>query len=660
MVEIPYRLPLVIGATGHRDLREQDIPELRRAVADVIKRLKRDYLHGDTETPLIVLSSLAEGADRLVAEVAMEHGAKLIAPLPMPADEYRRDFEPGLRPDAAAEFDRLKGLAAAVPVMRFADDNTPENVREQSPRALQYREVGLFIVRHSHVLIALWNGDEENMAVGGTAEVVSFKREGIPLEVTKSARASLDAPEIGPVIHIVTPRAKPGGSVTASETCPWGADIVKLYRGGRLRRWWTQVTKFFARLFDTQFAEDNLPACRSKKRRLEAWEAFGTKVGLTRRFNREAANLYASADRVERLGTSLTYLFDDPESDPDKRLPGAPAKQWAMELIPHWCTLYQVADTLAQERQKRFIWDWRVLFGLGLFAILSFEVFTHLLFDVEGAFWLLSLYSLSFIVAFGWFFHARRYQHQERFLDYRALAEALRVAVFWKLVGIGWTTDGESTPAPRSTVDLNSGDAVADAYPIRQPSELDWVKTCLRTLELLDADKSRADVKHRIETDGHAWARTFWVHGQLAFFQRRGPQHDHHAEALENRSFILVIGSIVFAACLCGLDHVLPSRYPDWDHLAWLHRIAILVIGLLAGIAAVWTGYAERLALKAQARQYDRMRVLFERAFELLPETVEPAAFPDMRALYAELGKEAMEENAEWVAIYRQRPLRPT
>src|ERR1700730_5219962 len=231
MDQIPYRLPLVIGATGHRDLRDEDIPALESAVADAIKRLKRHYLRRDEETPIIVLSSLAEGADRLIARVAMKLGATLIAPLPLEPDEYRRDFEPGLKPDAAAEFDRMKSQALAAPVMRFAEGNTRENVREEARRALQYREVGLFIVRHCHVLIALWNGDEHEPAVGATAEVGAFKRDGIPLEAAASVRASLDAPEMGPVIHIVTPRAKPGGSVTAVGSDPSGANYLARDRG---------------------------------------------------------------------------------------------------------------------------------------------------------------------------------------------------------------------------------------------------------------------------------------------------------------------------------------------------------------------------------------------------------------------------------------------
>jgi hypothetical protein len=289
MDQIPYRLPLVIGATGHRDLRDQDIPALESAVAEAIKRLKHDYLNDDEETPLIVLSSLAEGADRLIARVAMKLGAKLIAPLPMEADEYRRDFVPGLKPDAAAEFDRMKSDALVAPVMPFAPGNTRENVREESRRALQYREVGLFIVRHCHVLIALWNGEERDPAVGGTAEVVGFKRDGIPLDAAASVRASLEAPERGPVIHIVTPRAKPGGSVTEVRTEPWGIEFVARYRASHK-------------------THEPSPA---ERRQFESWVAFEGKAASMCRFNREAAKLDATSNNEARLNASLSHIFDD-------------------------------------------------------------------------------------------------------------------------------------------------------------------------------------------------------------------------------------------------------------------------------------------------------------------------------------------------------------
>jgi hypothetical protein len=90
-----------------------------------------------------------------------------------------------------------------------------------------------------------------------------------------------------------------------------------------------------------------------------------------------------------------------------------------------------------------------------------------------------------------------------------------------------------------------------------------------------------------------------------------------------------------------------------------LQHIVLIVVGLLPGVAAVLAGYGERLAFKAQARQYDRMRGLFERAYDLLPLEIDEDTAPLAHALYRELGMEAMRENAEWVAIYRQRPIEP-
>src|SRR5258708_33337463 len=81
---------LVIGITGHRDIREEDREQLKNSIHNVLTELRHRY----PCTPFILLSPLAEGADRLVAEVALrpEIGARLIAPLPMRQDMYAADF----------------------------------------------------------------------------------------------------------------------------------------------------------------------------------------------------------------------------------------------------------------------------------------------------------------------------------------------------------------------------------------------------------------------------------------------------------------------------------------------------------------------------------------------------------------------------------------
>ena len=174
-----HRVPLVIGVTGHRDPRREDLEELKRRVAQVFDGIAKDYLAADGATPIVVLSSLAEGADQLVASVALERGAILIAPLPMPVEEYRKDFEFGLTPNALSEFDRLLARAAAAPEMPVLDGAAIEALRDDAGRrAMQYREAGLYIVRHCQILLALWDGDESDAKTGGTAEIVRRQREG--------------------------------------------------------------------------------------------------------------------------------------------------------------------------------------------------------------------------------------------------------------------------------------------------------------------------------------------------------------------------------------------------------------------------------------------------------------------------------------------------
>ncbi len=146
-------LPLVIGVTGHRDLRPQDRGQLEGTVRQILLQLQADYPH----TSLVLLSALAEGADRLVAQVALELGILLIVPLPMPADAYKREFHSD---EARAEFDRLLHQAEksfGAPPLREAAGNS-----------------GAYIAKNSQILLALWDGIDAKKR-SGTAEVVRLK-----------------------------------------------------------------------------------------------------------------------------------------------------------------------------------------------------------------------------------------------------------------------------------------------------------------------------------------------------------------------------------------------------------------------------------------------------------------------------------------------------
>ena len=112
------------------------------------------------------------------------------------------------------------------------------------------------------------------MAPGGSAEVVAFKRHGIPLAISGSARASLDASEIGPVIDIVTPRRKETSAADEVSVRPWGTAVIGRHRGGSSRACWHAPASSSRKCFGREVADEPSSLSDDERRELEAWETF--------------------------------------------------------------------------------------------------------------------------------------------------------------------------------------------------------------------------------------------------------------------------------------------------------------------------------------------------------------------------------------------------
>ncbi len=192
-------IPIVIGVTGHRDLRKQDTQLLRELVFDRLKKLMAQYPNSE----FVMLNSIASGADTLCAEAALELGIKLICPLPLPSQEYRKDFS---EPDAAT-FDNLLKKASEV----FLAPNT-ESLPDRLTRDFHYRQAGIYVAAHSHVLMALWDGTPAKPDGSGTAETVDFMLRGN----YENGHGCFKAANDGAVIHILTPRQSTKTEVSIS------------------------------------------------------------------------------------------------------------------------------------------------------------------------------------------------------------------------------------------------------------------------------------------------------------------------------------------------------------------------------------------------------------------------------------------------------------
>ncbi len=185
----------VFGVSGHRDLVRTDLPELGKQLRDVFDRFISVYRGAKFQ----LLTPLAEGADRAAAEEALAVGIPLVVPMPMPREEYERDFT---TVDSLADFRRL--LTAAKSTFELPDtDPDRVSLSDNKARAARYAAVGDYVAQKSNVLILLWDG-QDNEKVGGTAWVK--KRRDYWTSLAPNTERGPDGFGYAGTIQIVTPR----------------------------------------------------------------------------------------------------------------------------------------------------------------------------------------------------------------------------------------------------------------------------------------------------------------------------------------------------------------------------------------------------------------------------------------------------------------------
>ncbi len=182
---LELRREFVIGVVGHRLSPGRPFDE-----AHVKKLMKKEFLRVVEKHPgtaPVVLTHLADGADTIAAEVALEMQIPFVVPLPLPFETYRRDFEEN-GPHHVEKFLDLISLADfyfEIP-LRFGDmvGLARENKKGQMSKARtqQYALGGAYIAERADELIAVWDGKKAR-GIGGTGDVVEWRKHGaIPKE----------------------------------------------------------------------------------------------------------------------------------------------------------------------------------------------------------------------------------------------------------------------------------------------------------------------------------------------------------------------------------------------------------------------------------------------------------------------------------------------
>ena len=217
---------------------------------------------------------------------------------------------------------------------------------------------------------------------------------------------------------------------------------------------------------------------------------------------------------------------------------------------------------------------------------------------------------------------------QDRFQDYRALAEGLRVAFYWRLAGIH--------------------ESVYDHYLPRQEGELEWIRDAMRAARFRRQTEPDPSVT---TTQAHALLDAIlarWIKDEGAYFSRACRKEREMGTRIKFAARLCLVATAIIAIALAV---TLAARSTAYQSL-----LLMLLTLMLAG-AGLFTGYAQKRAHEEHARRYERMSVLFKIACErvelLLTEKNATAA----RTVLMHLGREALAETCDWLILHREREI---
>jgi len=534
---------LSIGVTGHRDLIAAEEPALREQVRAFFQQLSDDF----PDLQLQLLTPLAEGADRLVTGVAHEMGVPFTAVLPMSQEIYEKDFD---EEESLILFRQQLDAAQSVISLPPYNGIDPTYIESHGPmRDQQYVQAGVFISNHCQVLLTLWDGLEAQHE-GGTADVLHYHLTGMLARPGRREESPnlLAENENDLAYHIVCSRKQNDGA-PALEMEP------------RAPRW---ITAHFE-----PAQEDRMPA--AYRLMLQRLVQFGQDI-----------NRFSEA--IDRQSYSLL------------------SEQGVLAVPPSIRDVdrsFGAADWLAIHYRKRVSAGLLATHIIAVLMGLSFILYSEL----DGLDWLVLVFLALFFGGVALYLWSERRQWHRKYLDYRALAEGLRVQVYWLISGV---------------VDTSSIEFAYDNFLQKQDVDLGWIRHVMRSASLA---QDREDHPDPSWVD---WVITHWVgrpgdpDGQLDYYQNKASLKEmafRRTELLGNISLWLGIAlAVVLYAATGRLQQI-------------QHQILLVLMGVLPLFAAIRSAYSHQKDIEKK------------------------------KQILRALGNAALEEHAEWILMHRERPL---
>ena len=146
-----------VGITGHRDFLQSEIKHYKKQIKEYLLKLSKS-----TDKPLLLLSPLADGADRIFIEAGKELGLEYEAIISISIRLYLKDFDENSLLIHAKKYISID----------IVDGKNVEDIKKYGPdRDKQYFPADKLLAKKCDTLVALWDGSY-NQKIGSTANVV--------------------------------------------------------------------------------------------------------------------------------------------------------------------------------------------------------------------------------------------------------------------------------------------------------------------------------------------------------------------------------------------------------------------------------------------------------------------------------------------------------
>ncbi|MCM1546606.1 MAG: DUF4231 domain-containing protein [Clostridiales bacterium] len=583
------KIPVVVGVTGHRNIVEEDKPAIKAQVIESLNEIKSLCKGKDgADTPVIMLNAFAQGADMLCAEAALGMGIDVYAVLPCEEERYVESF------DDEKDRGKLSGFLARCK-RKFVAPDTERNkewltaAESMDDESYEYRQLGIYIAEHSHILIALWDGKPPKVRYGcGTVEVINFALEDKFLDKDRLFKPGM----INDSAVVWIKSRRQGDGDVADIKRKWlisglAEDGGESYGDYRV----TDNPPEFLRDMIKKTVDYNLQEAEIPDDAIKLWKNVGELDG----YRRNLRYHYAKADNLSYNKNQTKYNL--------------------------FVLLLAIIGTVVA----------------CTFLIYDDAALPFMIFPCTAAIGL-----IIWLTVYG-----NRKGYQKNYIQYRALAEALRIQFYMSMC-----TGGQSA-LPN----------VCELYSWSQKTDMIWIEKAIQALAVVsETEELNIDATDVIEVwIGNSEKPT----GQLKYHTRKKAGNRRQAEKYEKLSQFSLIATvciyfIIFTAEVAACIFKACNAGWFWEGeifagMPW-RSFAAIVLGIATAASLLFSSYWGKLSFDRKADDNEKMSKFYASAYARWQE-VRNYPGEAIEKFVKEVAREEIVENGIWCSYVNENRL---